>query len=320
MNGGAENQLYKLFQLLKNNNKTRYVVAKGENLNSNIICLNKRKTFFAIFGLIKEIIKFKPDIIFTTLPTPNFLNVLIKKISFFEYKSVCRIANYNINLKTTKFIIKNSDIVYFNSSENLNLYAEVFPKYKNKFVYLNNIISSHKKSINRYPLRPKVKAVIASRIVHNKGIDLAIKAMNEIDDNNISLDIYGEGPEVNSLKAMSTNPNIVFKGYSNQLNDLWESYNLFLLPSRKEGMSNSLLEAQFNNIYSIVSNCKTGNKEIINLTNNGVCFNTDDYRDLKKHILERYNNESKQQDSHKLIIENFSNTNARTILQRTLLV
>lgn len=318
MNGGAENQLYKLFELLKNNNKTKFVVAKGENLNSNIICLNKRKTFFAIFGLIKEIIKFKPDILFTTLPTPNFLNVLIKKIGFFKYRSVCRIANYNINLNTTKFIIKNSDIIYFNSVENLNLYAEVFPEYKNKFIYLNNIISSHKKSINRYPLRPKVKALIASRIVHNKGIDLAIKAMNEIDDNNISLDIYGEGPEVNSLKAMSTNPNIVFKGYSNELSSLWKSYNLFLLPSRKEGMSNSLLEAQFNNIYSIVSNCKTGNKEIINLTNNGVCFITDDYRDLKKRILERCNNESKEQDSHKLIIENFSDTNAKTILEGTL--
>ena len=81
---------------------------------------------------------------------------------------------------------------------------------------------------------------------------------------------------------MSTNPNTIFKGYSDNLNNLWESYNLFLLPSRREGMSNSLLEAQLNNIYSIVSNCKTGNKEIIELTKNGVCFNTGDYRDLKK--------------------------------------
>ena len=46
MNGGAENQLYNLFKLLKNDNKTRYLVAKGANSNPNIISLNKRKTFF----------------------------------------------------------------------------------------------------------------------------------------------------------------------------------------------------------------------------------------------------------------------------------
>ena len=34
--------------------------------------------------------------------------------------------------------------------------------------------------------------------------------MNEIDNDNISLDIYGEGPEANSLKTMSTNPEYSF--------------------------------------------------------------------------------------------------------------
>ena len=56
-NGGAENQLYRLFELLKDENEARYVVAKAENSNSNVIGLNKKKTIFAIPGLIKEIIK-----------------------------------------------------------------------------------------------------------------------------------------------------------------------------------------------------------------------------------------------------------------------
>ena len=41
LNGGAENQLYKLFELLKDENEARYVVAKAENSNSNVIGLNK---------------------------------------------------------------------------------------------------------------------------------------------------------------------------------------------------------------------------------------------------------------------------------------
>ena len=63
LNGGAENQLYKLFELLKDENKARYVVAKAENLNSNVIGLNKKKTIFAIPRLIKEIIKLKHQMI-----------------------------------------------------------------------------------------------------------------------------------------------------------------------------------------------------------------------------------------------------------------
>ena len=320
LQGGAENQLYKIFELLKRENNVRYIVAKNKISNQNIVGLNKKKTFFSIFGLTREIITFKPDILFTTLPTPNLLNVLLKKTWFFSYRSVCRIANYNIHLKTTRFIIKNADILYFNSLENLNIYAKAFPSFKNKFVYLNNIINSDNKIINKAPSDTKIKALTASRLVQNKGIDLAIKAMNEISHLDISLDIYGEGMEAEYLKSISKNPNITFKGYSDNFNNIWGSYNLFLLPSRKEGMSNALIEAQFNNIFSIVSDCRTGNKEIIELTNNGICFPTDNYLELKNCIVKFYNSKILSKNSHNTIFENFSEKNAKSILRRTLTI
>ena len=71
--------------------------------------------------------------------------------------------------------------------------CKAFPSFKNKFVYLNNIINSDIKIINKAPSDTKIKALTASRLVQNKGIDLAIKAMNEISHLDISLDIYGEG-------------------------------------------------------------------------------------------------------------------------------
>ena len=85
LQGGAENQLYKIFELLKKENNVQYIVAKNKISNQNIVGLNKKKTFFSIFGLTREIITFKPDILFTTLPTPNLLNVLLKKTWFFSY-------------------------------------------------------------------------------------------------------------------------------------------------------------------------------------------------------------------------------------------
>ena len=55
-----------------------------------------------------------------------------------------RVANYNIDLRFTKFILKNADVVLFNSRENLDLYKNRFPKINEKFYYLNNIIEDTK--------------------------------------------------------------------------------------------------------------------------------------------------------------------------------
>ena len=45
LQGGAENQLYKIFELLKKENNVQYIVAKNKISNQNIVGLNKKKTF-----------------------------------------------------------------------------------------------------------------------------------------------------------------------------------------------------------------------------------------------------------------------------------
>ena len=74
-------------------------------------------------------------------------------------------------------------------------------------------------------------------------------------------------------------------------------------------MSNALIEAQFNNIFSIVSDCRTGNKEIIELTNNGICFPTDNYLELKNCIVKFYNS--------KILSKNSQTQFLKTFLKRT---
>ena len=54
------------------------------------------------------------------------------------------------------------------------------------------------------------------------------------------------------------------------------------------------------------------------LTDNGVCFNTGDYQDLKKSIVYFYKNEALTKYSRQIIIENFSDMNAKSILKKTL--
>ena len=76
--GGAEKQLIKIHDSIKESYDCSFFVAKDSSKISYIKSFNKKRTSFSFFNLLKELGKFKPDILFTTLPTPNFLMFLLK--------------------------------------------------------------------------------------------------------------------------------------------------------------------------------------------------------------------------------------------------
>ncbi len=310
---GAEKQLVKIFNTLKNDNDCFFVTAKKGDDNEANLAIGVQKTRNSFFQLIKILKKFSPDIFISTLPTPNLLNVFIKKCRIVNYKSIVRIANYNIDLRFTKFILKNADIVLFNSHENLELYKIRFPKLNNKFYYLNNIVEENKTE-HTSNNKSENNGVVISRLTHNKGIDILIEAMNAIDDPSIKIDIYGVGKEYDSLCSQIINKNVVIIKEPVNIENIWKNYNFFVLPSRKEGMSNVLLEAQYNNVFSIVSDCKTGSKEIIEMTENGVIFESENYKDLKNKLINFSMSKYVHKESRQKIIQNFSKNRALQIL------
>ena len=54
----------------------------------NIINLNSSKTLFSIFRLARSINKISPQVVFSTLPTPNFLISLLKFLKLIDAKIV----------------------------------------------------------------------------------------------------------------------------------------------------------------------------------------------------------------------------------------
>tara|TARA_B100000963_G_scaffold277374_1_gene245740 strand:+ start:150 stop:1139 length:990 start_codon:yes stop_codon:yes gene_type:complete len=312
---GAEKQLVKIFNALKEDNDCLFVTAKNSNQDGGQMVIGVKKTRNSFFQLVKVMKGFVPDIFISTLPTPNLLNVLIKKLRIVNYKSIVRVANYNIDLRFTKFILKNADVVLFNSRENLDLYKNRFPKINKKFYYLNNIIEDTK-NVSFKENVSELNGVVVSRLTHNKGIDVLIRAMNELVDTKIKIDIYGVGQEYQKLSKLISNKNVLIKKESVNMENILTRYNFFVLPSRKEGMSNVLLEAQYNNLFSIVSDCKTGNKEIIELTENGVIFESENYQDLKDKLINFSMSKYDHNESRQIIIQNFSKNHALQILNK----
>ena len=108
----------------------------------------------------------------------------------------------------------------------------------------------------------------AGRIVHQKGLDLAMRALGGLNELNWEWHIAGDGPQMPVLqslaKELGIGDRVHFLGWQSR-EELMECYgqaNIFLFPSRHEGMPNALLEAMASGL-PVVASCISGNEELV---------------------------------------------------------
>lgn len=108
----------------------------------------------------------------------------------------------------------------------------------------------------------------AGRIVHQKGLDLAMRALGGLKELDWEWRIAGDGPQVPMLQALANElgirDRVFFPGWQSreQLLKCYQEANIFLFPSRHEGMPNALLEAMASGLPAVAS-CIAGNEELV---------------------------------------------------------
>jgi glycosyltransferase involved in cell wall biosynthesis len=108
----------------------------------------------------------------------------------------------------------------------------------------------------------------AGRIVHQKGLDLAMRALGGLKDSNWEWRIAGDGPQMDVLKSLAKElgieERVIFLGWQSreQLMKCYQGANVFLFPSRHEGMPNALLEAMASGL-PVIASCIAGNEELV---------------------------------------------------------
>lgn len=111
---------------------------------------------------------------------------------------------------------------------------------------------------------PVINILYIGRVVKEKGLfDLVLAFRRLLDSNpNVNLYIIGDGPDLAELKQFSsTSKNIHFKGFVNNATEYLSKSDIFVLPSYREGLSISAIEAQAYGIPSLLSDIG-GNVEI----------------------------------------------------------
>ncbi|MDA3855137.1 MAG: glycosyltransferase family 4 protein [Candidatus Woesearchaeota archaeon] len=136
----------------------------------------------------------------------------------------------------------------------------------------------------------KLKILCVGRLIERKGYKYLIDAIEPIKDK-IRIDFIGEGPSKGELKKKSIGLNIKFLGIieHDKLSKIYPNYDIFILPSFNEGMSNTVLEAMAAGLGIIVTDTG-GTSELIK--NNGFIVKTANSKEITKAIQKYLNDKN----------------------------
>ncbi len=148
----------------------------------------------------------------------------------------------------------------------------------------NGVDSSHYAVGYREWSPPRILSV--GRVVHQKGLDLGLRALAQLKDLDWEWRIAGDGPQTDSLKSLARElgiaERVTFLGWQSR-EDLIKWYhqaNLFLFPSRHEGMPNAVLEAMASGL-PVVATRIAGNEELVVDGVTGALVNAEDVGSLR---------------------------------------
>ena len=266
----------------------KYLINKGHNVkiiclsdkehltykdDINVIRINRNSPI--IFRWLKTIVKIysnskKSDLIFvnglgteTTIANLFIRKKVIRKIvgdpvwervynknlideSFDDFQE----NNHGLSISLQKMIrnwsINKSNLI-ITPSQHLKNFIDKIGFDKNIFVINNGInIEQHNKVVLENNI---IQLLVVSRLVSQKNIDSIIKAVKVMENENIILNIVGDGSEINNLKLLvkkyelDKKINFIGKIENTKLNEYLKNADIFIQASNYEGLPHSILEA-----------------------------------------------------------------------------
>ncbi len=173
---------------------------------------------------------------------------------------------------------------------------DFFPKFiSKKMAILPNPIADEFFSIEHIE-RPIKKIVSAGRLQEQKNFFMLIEAAADIKAKGVQLqiEIYGEGDLrdklQNRIDELDVSDYCRLCGRSDNIRQVYESADLFVMTSNYEGMPNALMEAMASGLPCISTDCPTGPSDLIQDGVNGSLIRINDSKTLAQKIIEYVNN------------------------------
>ena len=311
---GAQNFFRRLHENFDSDNKA-LVIEENRSFFKNLLFLSKlsknRK-----FNLVTTVNSNKLGLVFKifhpwsslVVRLGNTISQEIKKntIKFFIHKFFYfLLIIFSKKIIFQSMVMKDDFINFFNFNNN------------EKFKVIHNGVSiplpSPKKASSSMTSldQSKTNFLLVGSFKHQKGYDIFFNALNDMSQElakKIHFHICGDGEEYDYFYKILNNShyknNVTLHGEINP-STFYKDSNVYILPSRFEGFSNSLIEALGHGLPAVVANCPSANMEIIEENFNGVFFINQNSKDLLKKIT--YMVENHAQFNKGLIIQDVKN-------------
>lgn len=297
--GGAERILSFLSEHLdKNNFKTILLIlgkksdAVFEIENTKTEFLNKTRVLNGVPGLIKFLVKNKPDIVLSSIGHLNtvfgLVAPLFPKIKFVirEASVISVMSKYSKSNKLREFLAqvayKNIDVVVCQSNDMANDFKNIYNLSDRKIAVINNPITE------LFPIKKKnidntstIKYITIGRLSKEKGHIRLLKILAQV-SHPFHYTIVGRGPEerqvIEDIEALGLKDKITIVPFTSRVGDVLSKHDLFLQGSFVEGFPNAVLESCVVGTPVIAIDAPGGTKEIIENGINGyIVPNSDEF-------------------------------------------
>jgi N,N'-diacetylbacillosaminyl-diphospho-undecaprenol alpha-1,3-N-acetylgalactosaminyltransferase len=251
---------------------------------------------------IKEVInEINPDILHTFMHKPNIygnltghknrVNTITGLGSFFIHNDLKSKIVRNIIEVGYKITMKSTKKVIFQNSDDMQLFIDknIIPKEKAVLVKSSGIDTDEfrptkkdEKLRKEFNLDEKPIVLMIARVIKDKGVDEYIKSAKMLKEKANFLYV-GDIDRGNKNTFVPNWQNVKYLGFRRDIKELISICDIFVLPSYREGVPRTLLEAASMSKPIVTTNAP-GCKEVVDDNKNGFLVPVKDYKSLAEKI------------------------------------
>lgn len=218
---------------------------------------------------------------------PMVINTITGLGSFFISKSIKSIIVRKILEQLYRFSNKKASYVIFQNNDDMQLFIEkkLVKKEKAILIKSSGIDTSFFKPSN-IAVNKNIKVLMIARAIWHKGVKEYYEAAKILENKNIDFIYVGATDEENiscASKEFLKTGNVTWLGQRDDIKEIIETCDIFILPSYREGIPRTLLEASSMGKPIITTNA-VGCKEVVDDGYNGFLVPIKDSNTLAKKI------------------------------------
>lgn len=233
----------------------------------------------------------RPDVLISFMTTTNLIGILVARLYGIKV-----IASEHINhvMETNRIekFTRNYMYRFANALTCLTSFDEKY--YKNKKIKVSVMPNPCTFEVYKEEVRGREKVILAVGALdryHHKGFDNLIPLIAPVlkKHKDWKLKLVGGGSKGKELlkgltKSHNIEKQVIFGGFSNDVSEIMKNSEIYIMPSRFEGLPMVLLEAMSQGMACIAFDCISGPSDIIIHNVNGILVENQNFELMSKEL------------------------------------